>query len=143
MLKIFQCIPPGINLFTTGDDVYKKFGVHPHQIPDFLALVGDSSDGIPGMNGIGEKTASALLQEYENIENIYQNLNIWKNNIRSGERHANTIFENYELLKLFKSLTTLRVDVKVPKKIEKYSISKLSSDELEKFSAKYQLNINF
>ena len=50
-----------------GDDVYKKFGVHPHQIPDFLALVGDSSDGIPGMNGIGEKTASALLQEYENI----------------------------------------------------------------------------
>ena len=129
--------------FTTGDDVYKKFGVHPHQIPDFLALVGDSSDGIPGMNGIGEKTASALLQEYENIENIYRNLNIWKNNIRSGERHANTIFENYELLKLFKSLTTLRVDVKVPKKIEKYSLSKLSSDELEKFSTKYQLNINF
>ena len=95
------------------------------------------------MNGLGEKTASALLQEYENIENIYQNLNIWKNNIRSGERHANTIFENYELLKLFKSLTTLRVDVKVPKKIEKYSLSKLRSDELEKFSTKYQLNINF
>ena len=129
--------------FTTGDDVYKKFGVHPQQIPDFLALVGDSSDGIPGMNGIGEKTASVLLEEYENIENIYQNLNIWKNNIRGGERHANTIYENYELLKLFKSLTTLRLDVKVPKKIEKYSLSKLSSDELKKFSAKYQLNINF
>ena len=95
------------------------------------------------MNGIGEKTASVLLEEYENIENIYQNLNIWKNNIRGGERHANTIYENYELLKLFKSLTTLRLDVKVPKKIEKYSLSKLSSDELKKFSAKYQLNINF
>ena len=94
------------------------------------------------MNGIGEKTASLLLQEYENIENIYQNLNIWKNNIRSGERHANTIFENYELLKLFKSLTTLRLDVKVPKKIEKYSLSQLNIDELNKFSAKYQLNIN-
>ena len=132
-----------IYLAINKPDVYKKFGVHPHQIPDFLALVGDSSDGIPCMNGIGEKTASVLLQEYENIENIYQNINIWKNNIRSGERHANTIFENYELLKLFKSLTTLRVDVKVPKKIEKYSLSKLSSDELEKFSAKYQLNINF
>tara|TARA_Y100001954_G_scaffold73050_1_gene80091 strand:- start:1101 stop:1388 length:288 start_codon:yes stop_codon:yes gene_type:complete len=95
------------------------------------------------MNGIGEKTASLLLQEYENIENIYQNLNTWKNNIRSGERHANTIFENYELLKLFKSLTTLRLDVKVPKTIEKYSLSQLSSVELKKFSEKYQLNISF
>ena len=74
---------------------------------------------------------------------IYQNLNIWKNNIRSGERHANTILENYELLQLFKSLTTLRLDVKVPKKIEEYSLLQLNTDELNKFSEKYQLNINF
>ena len=129
--------------FTNDKGVKEKFGVLPNQIPDFLALTGDSSDGIPGMKGIGQKTAALLLQKYENIENIYQNLNIWKKNIRSGERHANTIFENYELLKLFKSLTTLRLDVKVPKTIEKYSLSQLSSDELNKFSAKYQLNINF
>ena len=129
--------------FTRTDDVYKKFGVNPYQIPDYLALVGDSSDGIPGMKGVGEKTASILLQEYENIENIFQNINIWKKNIRSGERHANTISENYELLKLFKSLTTLKLDVKVPKKIEDYSLSKLNTNELNKFSKKYQLNINF
>ena len=129
--------------FTRADDVYKKFGVNPYQIPDYLALVGDSSDGIPGMKGVGEKTASLLLQEYENIENIFQNINIWKKNIRSGERHANTISENYELLKLFKSLTTLKLDVKVPKKIEDYSLSKLNTNELNKFSKKYQLNINF
>ena len=129
--------------FTRTDDVYKKFGVNPCQIPDYLALVGDSSDGIPGMKGVGEKTASILLQEYENIENIFQNINIWKKNIRSGERHANTISENYELLKLFKSLTTLKLDVKVPKKIEDYSLSKLNTNELNKFSKKYQLNINF
>ena len=95
------------------------------------------------MKGIGEKTASLLLQEYESIETIYQNLNVWKKNIRSGERHANTIFENYELLKLFKSLTTLRLDVKVPNKIENYSLSQLNTVELNKFSEKYQLNINF
>ena len=129
--------------FTRTDDVYKKFGVNPYQIPDYLALVGDSSDGIPGIKGVGEKTASILLQEYENIENIFQNINIWKKNIRSGERHANTISENYELLKLFKSLTTLKLDVKVPKKIEDYSLSKLNTNELNKFSKKYQLNINF
>ena len=129
--------------FTRTDDVYKKFGVNPYQIPDYLALVGDSSDGIPGIKGVGEKTASILLQEYENIESIFQNINIWKKNIRSGERHANTISENYELLKLFKSLTTLKLDVKVPKKIEDYSLSKLNTNELNKFSKKYQLNINF
>ena len=129
--------------FTRTDDVYKKFGVNPYQIPDYLALVGDSSDGIPGIKGVGEKTASILLQEYENIENIFQNINFWKKNIRSGERHANTISENYELLKLFKSLTTLKLDVKVPKKIEDYSLSKLNTNELNKFSKKYQLNINF
>ncbi len=129
--------------FTKKDDVYKKFGIYPHQIPDFLALVGDASDGIPGMNGIGEKTASGLLQQYEDIEDIYQNLNIWKNNIRSGERHAKTIFEDYELLKLFKRLTTLELDVKVPIKIEDYSLSQLNTDKLKKFSEKYQLNINF
>ena len=95
------------------------------------------------MNGIGEKTASTLLQKYDNIENIYKNLDIWKKNVRSGERHSNTIFENYELLKLFKCLTTLRLDVKVPKKIEDYSLSKVNTEELNKFSKKYQLNINF
>jgi len=51
-------------------DVYKKFGVHATQIPDYLALVGDPSDGIPGIRGIGEKTASALLLAHESLEGI-------------------------------------------------------------------------
>ena len=129
--------------YTNRQDVYKKFGVYPKQIPDFLALVGDSSDGIPGMKGIGEKTAALLLQKYENIENIYKNLSEWKLNIRGGERHSNTIFENYELLELFKDLTTLRNDVLVPSNIKDYSLSKIKKNELSKFSNKYQLNINF
>jgi DNA polymerase-1 len=129
--------------FTKKQDVYEKFGVYPKQIPDFLALVGDSSDGIPGMKGIGEKTAALLLQKYENIENIYKNLNEWKVNFKSGARHSNTIYENYELLKLFKDLTTLRSDVKVPNSIKDYSLSDINIDDLSKFSDRYQLNINF
>jgi DNA polymerase-1 len=129
--------------FTKKQDVYEKFGVYPKQIPDFLALVGDSSDGIPGMKGIGEKTAALLLQKYENIENIYKNLNEWKVNFKSGARHSNTIYENYELLKLFKDLTTLRSDVKVPSSIKDYSLSDINIDDLSKFSDRYQLNINF
>ena len=129
--------------FTKKQDVYEKFGVYPKQIPDFLALVGDSSDGIPGMKGIGEKTAALLLQKYENIENIYKNLNEWKINFKGGARHSNTIYENYELLKLFKDLTTLRSDVKVPSSIKDYSLSDINIDDLSKFSDRYQLNINF
>jgi len=129
--------------FTAKQDVYEKFGVFPNQIPDFLALVGDSSDGIPGMKGVGEKTAALLLQKYENIENIYKNLNEWKLIVRGGERHSNTIYENYELLKLFKDLTTLRIDVKVPINLKDYSLSEINKSNLSKFSDKYQLNINF
>ena len=129
--------------FTAKQDVYEKFGVYPNQIPDFLALVGDSSDGIPGMKGIGEKTAALLLQKYENIENIYKNLSEWKLIVRGGERHSNTIYENYELLMLFKDLTTLRIDVKVPSNLKDYSLSKINKSNLSKFSDKYQLNINF
>ena len=129
--------------FTAKQDVYEKFGVFPNQIPDFLALVGDSSDGIPGMKGVGEKTAALLLQKYENIENIYKNLNEWKLIVRGGERHSNTIYENYELLKLFKDLTTLRIDVKVPSNLKDYSLSEINKSNLSKFSNKYQLNINF
>ena len=129
--------------FTAKQDVYEKFGVFPNQIPDFLALVGDSSDGIPGMKGVGEKTAALLLQKYENIENIYKNLNEWKLIVRGGERHSNTIYENYELLKLFKDLTTLRIDVKVPSNLKDYSLSEINKSNLSKFSDKHQLNINF
>ncbi len=129
--------------FTAKQDVYEKFGVFPNQIPDFLALVGDSSDGIPGMKGVGEKTAALLLHKYDNIENIYKNLNEWKLIVRGGERHSNTIYENYELLKLFKDLTTLRIDVEVPSNLKDYSLSEINKSNLSKFSDKYQLNINF
>ena len=129
--------------FTEKQDVYKKFGVYPNQIPDFLALVGDSSDGIPGMKGIGEKTAALLLQEYENIENIYKNISEWKSIFRGGERNSNTIYNNYELLELFKDLTTLRRDVVVPNNIKDYSLSEINKSNLSKFSDRYQLNINF
>jgi len=129
--------------FTEKQDEEKKFGVYPNQIPDFLALVGDSSDGIPGMKGIGEKTAALLLQKYENIENIYKNISEWKSIFRGGERHSNTIYNNYELLKLFKDLTTLRRDVVVPNNIKDYSLSEINKSNLSKFSDRYQLNINF
>ena len=128
--------------FTNENGVFEKFGVSPEQIPDFLALIGDSSDGIPGMKGIGQKTAAELLQKYKNIEAIYENIEIWKSNLRSGVRHSETISENYKLLQLFKDLTTLRTDVEVPKKTGDYQAKDINIKGLEKFSNNFQLNIN-
>ena len=128
--------------FTNENGVFEKFGVSPEQIPDFLALTGDSSDGIPGMKGIGQKTAAELLQKYKNIEAIYENIEIWKSNLRGGLRHSETISENYKLLQLFKDLTTLRTDVEVPNKTEDYQTKDINIKGLEKFSNNFQLNIN-
>ena len=128
--------------FTNENGVFEKFGVSPEQIPDFLALTGDSSDGIPGMKGIGQKTAAELLQKYKNIEAIYENIEIWKSNLRGGVRHSETISENYKLLQLFKDLTTLRTDVEVPKKTGDYQTKDINIKGLEKFSNNFQLNIN-
>ena len=128
--------------FTNENGVFEKFGVSPEQIPDFLALIGDSSDGIPGMKGIGQKTAAELLQKYKNIEAIYENIEIWKLNLRGGLRHSETISENYKLLQLFKDLTTLRTNVEVPKKTGDYQTKDINIKGLEKFSNNFQLNIN-
>ena len=128
--------------FTNENGVFEKFGVSPQQIPDFLALIGDSSDGIPGMQGIGQKTAAELLQKYKNIEEIYENIEIWKTELRGGVRHSETINANFKLLQLFKDLTTLRTDVEVPKKTGDYRTKDVKIKDLENFSNNYQLNIS-
>src|SRR5512142_841570 len=60
--------------YITDEDVIKRLGVRPDQVVDYKALVGDKSDNIPGVSGIGEKTAVALIQKFGTLENIYQNL---------------------------------------------------------------------
>ncbi len=72
-----EVLIPSTGALTTynWDKVYEKLGVYPNQVVDFKALSGDSSDNIPGIKGIGAKTASSLLSQYENLENIYLNLN--------------------------------------------------------------------
>jgi DNA polymerase-1 len=78
--------------YITDEDVIKKLGVPPHQVVDYKALVGDKSDNIPGVAGIGEKTAIALIQKYGSLENIYQNIdqveNRWKNKLEQNRENA-------------------------------------------------------
>ncbi len=78
--------------YITDEDVVKKLGVPPDKVVDYKALVGDKSDNIPGVAGIGEKTAIALIQKFETLDNIYQNIhqveNRWKTRLEQNRENA-------------------------------------------------------
>jgi 5'-3' exonuclease len=93
-----------------ADGVREKFGVDPSSIPDYLALVGDSADGFPGLPGFGAKTAAALLKHYKHIESIPDAPGQWEVTVRGGGTLAATLAEHRELANLFKELATLRID---------------------------------
>jgi 5'-3' exonuclease len=93
--------------------VRKKFGVSPSSIPDFLALVGDSADGIPGLPGWGAKSSSLILDRYGTIEEIPLDPNKWDVSIRGAGKLAETLSQNFNEAQLYKNLTILREDVPV------------------------------
>jgi 5'-3' exonuclease len=93
--------------------VIAKFGVKPESIPDYLALVGDSADGFPGVAGWGPKTASLVLSEYVHLEAIPKDWRNWHPSIRSAERLAASLFGSWSDALLFRTLATLRRDVPV------------------------------
>jgi 5'-3' exonuclease len=91
--------------------VREKFGVDPQSIPDLLALVGDTADGIPGVPGWGMKTAAAVLRVYETIEAIPDDAAYWKLKLRGAERLAMSLARQRADALLYKRLATLRTDV--------------------------------
>jgi 5'-3' exonuclease len=95
------------------DGVRAKFGVPPASIADWLALVGDSADGFPGVPGWGAKSAATLLARYGSFDAIPRNARDWGVNVRGAERLAAALTENLELARLFRTLATLRTDAPV------------------------------
>jgi 5'-3' exonuclease len=98
--------------------VWEKFGVAPESIPDYLALVGDNADGIPGIPSWGAKSASALLAEYRHIEHIPLDERMWKVTVRGAARLAENLRDHIEDAWLFRTLTTLRYDVPIEESLE-------------------------
>jgi 5'-3' exonuclease len=90
--------------------VVKKFGVFPESIPDWLALVGDSADGFPGLKGWGAKTAAAVLHRYPHLEDIPRDHWRWDVDVRGATRLAAVLNEERELALLFRDLATLRTE---------------------------------
>jgi 5'-3' exonuclease len=93
--------------------VIARFGVEPASIPDYLALVGDSADGFPGVPGWGEKASGAILGRYAHLEEIPASHTQWEVAVRGAARLAAALEEHRELAILFRRLATLRTDVPV------------------------------
>jgi 5'-3' exonuclease len=91
--------------------VVKKFGVLPASIPDYLALVGDSSDGYPGLPGWGAKSTAAVLARFGHIEHIPADWRDWHANATNPARLAQTLIDQRDRALLFRTLATLRSDV--------------------------------
>jgi 5'-3' exonuclease len=93
--------------------VHERFGVGPTSIPDLLALVGDTADGIPGLPGFGAKTAAALLARYDHLDAIPADPETWDVLVRGGTRLAATLAERRQDAVLYRELATLVTDVPI------------------------------
>ena len=101
------------NIVRDEAGVVEKFGVGPQSIPDYLAVVGDSADGFPGVKGWGAKAAAAVLSHYPHLEDIPKDLREWHPSIRKARALSESLFSAWDDALLFRRLATLRVDAPV------------------------------
>ena len=116
-------------------EVFEKFGVKPKQVIDVQSLAGDSSDNIPGVPGIGVKTAAELINKYKNLETL-----IKKVKEIPQKKRKETIVENTELALISKKLVTLKNDVPVKDKIENFIIKEIKKEKLYSFLRDMEFN---
>ena len=100
-------------LLRDAASVRTRFGVDPASIPDYLALVGDSADGYPGLRGWGAKSASTVLARYHHLEDIPDDVTAWNVTVRGAAKLARTLADQREQALLFRDLATLRVTLPV------------------------------
>ena len=98
--------------------VHLKFGVAPASIPDYLALVGDAADGIPGIPRWGAKSSGAVLGRYIHLEQIPDNANFWDVKVRGAAAIAASLAERREEARLYRELATLRLDVPLAESLD-------------------------
>ncbi len=115
------------NITYDEQSAVEKWGVMPEQMIDYLALVGDSSDNVPGVKGIGPKGAQKLLKEYGTLEGIYQNIE----NISAKGTKAK-LQESEDMAYLSKELVTIVTDLNLVKKIDDLKLKEIDHDKLKK-----------
>ncbi len=117
-----------------NDNFYEINGHNPCQVPDIKGLVGDPSDNLPGIKGVGIKGANKLLEEYCTLENIFENIDNIKGSLNEK------ISSSKEISLLCKKVATLNCNVEIPFKIEDTKFTYKITNELIEFFTKYELN---
>lgn len=119
--------------------VRERLGVDPPQVADLLGLMGDAVDNIPGVRGIGEKTATTLIQRFGSIDNLLQHLDDLEKatDIRGAKKLAATLREQAESARLSRALATLRTDVDVDCSLERFRYQGPNPDLLRTLFVRY------
>ncbi len=126
---------PMKNKFINQEDVLNKFGVTPEKVIDVQSLAGDSTDNVPGVPGIGVKTAAELINQYGSLENLLKNASEIKQNKR-----RETLINNKEDAIISKKLVTLKKDVPVKNKIEEFILKSVDQNKLYTFLREMEFN---
>ena len=133
--KNIRIYDPMKNKFINNDDIEKKFGVPPSRVIDVQALAGDSSDNVPGVPGIGVKTAAELINKYGTLENLLTKAQEIKQNKR-----RETILENKDKARISKKLVTLKKDVPVKNKLDDFLLKEIDKKKLYDFLREMEFN---
>ena len=133
--KDVRLFDPMKNKFIKPEDIASKFGVGPEKVIDVQSLAGDSSDNVPGVPGIGVKTAAELINKYGTLEKLLDNAQEIKQNKR-----RETLIENKDKAIISKKLVTLMKDAPVERKIEEFQLKKIDKDKLYKFLREMEFN---
>ena len=131
-VRIFD---PMKNRFISVEDVQKKFGVDATKVIDVQALAGDSSDNVPGVPGIGIKTAAELINKYGNLENLLKSAHEIKQNKR-----RETLINNKDKALISKKLVTLKHDAPVDRELDEFKLKEIDKDKLFKFLREMEFN---
>ena len=133
--KDVRIYDPMKNKFITPEDINNKFGVEPKKIIDVQALAGDSSDNVPGVPGIGIKTAAELINQYGTLEELLQKAHEIKQNKR-----RETIIKNKSKAIISKKLVTLKKDVPVKEKLNEFILKEIDKDKLYNYLREMEFN---
>jgi len=133
--KDVRLYDPMKNKFIESEDIINKFGVDSKKVIDVQSLAGDSSDNVPGVPGIGVKTAAELINKYGTLEKLLDNAHEIKQNKR-----RETLLDNKDKAIISKKLVTLKKDVPVDRTIEEFKLQEIDKDKLYKFLREMELN---
>jgi DNA polymerase-1 len=131
-VRIFD---PMKNKFINEEDVFKKFGVDASKVIDVQALAGDSSDNVPGVPGVGVKTAAELINKYGTLDKLLKSTHEIKQNKR-----RETLIENKDKALISKELVTLKHDAPVDRELSEFKLKEIDKDKLYEFLREMEFN---